>query len=193
MTEPSPAGGPPYFLQTRRLGFRSWTEQDVGLAVGLWGDPEVTKLIARGPLSNEDVQRRLSQEIATEREHGIQYWPIFLLEGGDHVGCCGLRPHDPAARVYELGVHIRMVHWRQGFAVEAASAVIEHAFGRLGAAGLFAGHNPNNHSSRQLLEKLGFRHTHDEYYAPTGLQHPSYALSPPRKGLASGPGEPVKA
>ena len=29
-------------------------------------------------------------EIETERTHGIQYWPIFLLITGEHVGCCGL-------------------------------------------------------------------------------------------------------
>jgi [ribosomal protein S5]-alanine N-acetyltransferase len=29
---------------------------------------------------------------------------------------------------------------------------------------------------RQLLAKLGFHYTHDEFYPPTGLQHPSYLL-----------------
>ena len=26
-------------------------------------------------------------------------------------------------------------------------------------------------------ERLGFRYTHDEYYEPTGLQHPSYLMA----------------
>lgn len=170
---------PPYFLRTERLGFRSWTEDDLGLALGLWGDPEVTRLIvARGRLSGEQVRQRLAEEIACERDHGVQYWPIFLLAGGEHVGCCGLRPHDPSARIYELGVHIRSRHWRRGFAAEAASAVIGHGFGRLRVAGLFAGHNPENHASRRLLKKVGFRYTHDELYPPTGLLHPSYMLMP---------------
>jgi hypothetical protein len=29
-----------------------------------------------------------------------------------------------------------------------------------------------------VLEKLGFRHTHDELYPPTGAEHPSYRLTP---------------
>jgi hypothetical protein len=29
-------------LQTRRFFFRSWCEQDLELALGLWGDPRVT-------------------------------------------------------------------------------------------------------------------------------------------------------
>jgi len=54
---------------------------------------------------------------------------------------------------------------------------MEHAFRTLHAAALFAGHNPRNESSRLMLTKLGFRYTHDEYYPPTGLQHPSYLLT----------------
>jgi len=29
----------PYFLRTERLGFRLWREEDLPLAIGLWGDP----------------------------------------------------------------------------------------------------------------------------------------------------------
>lgn len=167
-----------YFLHTPRLGFRCWRESDLDLALGLWGDPQVTRLIdARGQLSPEQVQQRLAREIATQQEYGVQYWPIFLPESGEHVGCCGLRPYDLPGQVYEIGFHIRPAHWRQGYAAEAARAVIDYAFRQLGAKALFAGHNPNNQASRVLLLKLGFRYTHDEYYPPTGLQHPLYLLT----------------
>jgi RimJ/RimL family protein N-acetyltransferase len=164
-----------YFLRTRRLGFRRWSENDFDLAQALWGDPEVTRLIG-GPFSSEQVRQRLSREIVSFNEHGIQYWPIFLLATGDHVGCCGLRPYKVEDRVYELGFHVRKAHWRQGYALEAARTVIDYAFAALAATALFAGHNPANEPSRDLLLKLGFQYTHDEYYPPTGLQHPSYLL-----------------
>jgi len=168
----------PEFLKTPRLFFRRWAETDLTLAIGLWGDPCVTKFIdARQKLTDDDVRSRLEQEIESDRENGIQYWPIFLRSTGEHVGCCGLRPYDPARKILEFGVHIRTDHWRQGYAVEAASEVIDYAFTGVGANGLFAGHNPNNTASRGLLRKLGFRYTHDEYYAPTGLLHPSYLIS----------------
>ena len=165
-----------YFLRTERLGFRRWTEADLGLALGLWGDAEVTRLIG-GPFSKEQVQERLSLEISSQRVYGVQYWPVFLLSGGEHLGCCGLRPYKPDQRVFEIGVHIRTAHRGHGYAPEAAQAVIAYAFDRLGAAGLFAGHNPANVTSRRLLEKLGFAYTHEEFYPPTGLNHPSYLLT----------------
>ncbi len=170
-----------YFLKTKRLGFRKWEEEDLEIAKELWGDPEVTKLIdTRGKLSEEQVKQRLTEEIKREQEYRVQYWPIFLLETVENVGCCGLRPYDLDKGIYEIGFHIRSNHWRKGYASEAARAVIDHAFNNLKASALFAGHNPKNEPSKHLLEKLGFQYTHDEFYAPTGLKHPSYLLKQKR-------------
>ena len=170
--------GTEYFLRTERLGFRQWCHGDLDLAVKLWGDIEVARLIdSRGKLSERQVKERLVQEIATAESFGIQYWPIFLLSSDDHVGCCGLRPYELSKRIYEIGFHICRKYWRQGFALEAAQGVIKYAFDRLEATGLFAGHHPHNKASRQLLVKLGFDYTHDEYYKPTGLYHPSYRMT----------------
>ncbi len=165
-----------YFLRTPRLGFRTWMGADLDLALGLWGDAEVTRLIG-GPFSPERVRQRLAQEIANQAAYGIQYWPIFLLTSAEHVGCCGLRPYPSEPCVYELGFHLRKMYWGQGLAVEAARAAIEYAFTTLGAAGLFAGHHPANEASRRVLIKLGFCYAHDEFYPPTGLRHPSYRLT----------------
>lgn len=169
--------GEPYFLTTPRLGFRAWVHEDLELAVALWGDPRVTRLIdARGTLSREQVRERLEHEIALQARHGVQYWPIFLRADDRHAGCCGLHPRDRDAGVYELGCHVRARLWKQGIATEASRAMIVHAFETLGATALFAGHNPANDASRRLLGKLGFRYTHEELYPPTGLRHPSYSL-----------------
>jgi RimJ/RimL family protein N-acetyltransferase len=166
------------FLKTRRLIFRKWQESDMELALGLWGDLRVTKFIdSRGELSEPDVQNRLNQEIDSERNLGVQYWPIFLRLTGELVGCCGLRPYDLDRNIYEIGFHIRADHWGKGLATEAALGVIDYAFKVISVKGLFAGHNPYNTVSRHMLLKLGFRFTHAEYYAPTGLHHPSYMLT----------------
>ena len=164
-----------YFLTSARLGFRCWCEDDLPLALALWGDPEVTALIG-GPFSEATVRARLATEIAQMQEFGVQYWPIFLLEADQHVGCAGLRPYRVQEKIYELGFHLRRAFWGQGLANEAARAVIDYGFGAIAAKALFAGHHPANEASRHLLLKLGFIHTHDELYPPTGLMHPSYLL-----------------
>jgi RimJ/RimL family protein N-acetyltransferase/predicted enzyme related to lactoylglutathione lyase len=160
-----------------RLTFRWWTADDLDLAMELWGDPRVTALIdARGALARSDVEARLREEIAAAERSGVQYWPIFSTETGELVGCAGLRPRDGEERVFELGFHLCARSWGRGLATEAAHAVARFAIERLGAQALFAGHNPENVASARVLAKLGFRHTHDELYPPTGLLHPSYLL-----------------
>jgi RimJ/RimL family protein N-acetyltransferase len=54
---------------------------------------------------------------------------------------------------------------------------MDYAFNNLQATALFAGHNPENIASKAILARLGFKYTHDEYYEPTGLNHPSYLLT----------------
>lgn len=166
-----------FFLFSERLKFRRWEDSDQTFAQELWGDPEVTKLIdARGPLSKEMVAARLHQEIERERVDGVQYWPMFLRTSDIFVGCCGLRPYDAEKGIFELGFHICRRFWSGGIATESGSAVIGHAFGTLGAKGLFAGHHPENSASRAVMKKLGFLPIGEQYYEPTGLMHSAYLL-----------------
>lgn len=164
-----------YFLRTDRTGFSEWRHDDIELAELLWGDPAVTRYIcASGRYSANDIASRLQKEIDNNAEHHVQYWPIFELVSENLIGCCGLRPYSE--NKYEIGFHLRPAFWGQGYAAEAAAAVIDYAFTTLQAEGLFAGHNPNNAASKRVLQKLGFRYIGDEFYEPTGLYHPSYEL-----------------
>ena len=167
-----------FFLRSERLGFRTWVADDLELAVRLWCDPAVTRLFG-GPYDTAWAAARLAREIAIQEESGYQYWPIFRLADGDHVGVCGMRPRDPAARINGFGFHLRPEHWGCGYATEASRVAIRYAFEVLGVRALFAGHHPENQVSRRVLHKLGFRYTHDELYPPTGLQHHSYLLEAP--------------
>ncbi len=190
MAEPervdSSAAGAAYFLTTRRLRFRCWGPADLPLARELWGDPRVTRLVAAfGPPSEQQTRARLAEEIANQEAFGVQYWPVFLLDGG-HVGCCGLRPYRTAEGVFELGAHLRPAYWGQGYATEAVRAVMSHAFGPLRVRGLFARHNPDNHASGRLLTRLGFRHTRDDFMPQTGLHHPAFELSADDWRVANG-------
>ena len=165
-----------YFLTTARLGFDCWSSADLALAKALWGDPQVTAWIG-GPFTEREILDRLQREIASMTANNVQYWPIFLLADDQHVGCAGLRPYRLDEQIYEIGFHLRRAYWGRGLAEEAGRAIAAFAFESLGARALFAGHHPSNAASRHVLTKLGFHFTHEEFYAPTGLQHPSYLLS----------------
>jgi ribosomal-protein-alanine N-acetyltransferase len=169
----------PHFLTTDRLGFSYWHEDDLALAMTLWGDPRVSAFIG-GPFTEEEVSTRLAREIEMLLARKVQYWPVFLLQDGELAGCAGLRPYRNDEHVLELGFHFRPQYWGQGIAQEAARAMIAFAFEILDLKALFAGHHPENIASERLLRKLGFRYTHQEIYPPTGLLNPAYLLINPK-------------
>ena len=172
MTEPA------FFLETDRLCFRKWCREDIDYAIGLWGDFKVTKLFDnRGQLNDRQVRVRLLQEIENQERYNVQYWPVFSKQKAVHVGAAGLRPKDLKENQYEIGFQICSKYWNMGYGREATQGVLEYAFNTLGASSLFAGHNPSNKISEIILTKLKFEYTHDEYYVPTHLMHPSYILT----------------
>ena len=166
-----------YFLRTERLGFATWKPEDFPEAFELWGDPEVTKYIKSGGFQADEVRQRLKKEMDNFLINGVQYWPIYLLETNQHIGCCGLRPFKPEEQMLEIGIHLKQKYWSYGYAKEACAAVIAYAFHTLHIQVLVAGHHPKNQASAQLLKKLGFVYSHDEFYPPTGLMHPSYRIT----------------
>jgi [ribosomal protein S5]-alanine N-acetyltransferase len=168
----------PYFLKSARLGFRHWTKDDLPLAQAIWGDSNVTRFVG-GPFSAEQVAQRLEREIASQDSHGIQYWPIFLLESNEYVGCAGMRIYNLDEKIYAMGFYLRPKFWGRGYSTEAGRAIITYAFDALGASALFAGHHPENAASKKVLAKLGFQFTHKQLYPPTGLNHDSYLLKRP--------------
>ncbi|MDD4011108.1 MAG: GNAT family N-acetyltransferase [Sphaerochaetaceae bacterium] len=160
-----------YFLKTARLGFSTWQDEDLPLALRLWSDPQVCRFISsRGFFTEEEIRLRLASEIKSQKEKGWQYWPVFDLESEELVGCCGLRGEG------ELGFHLRPAFWSKGLGYEAARAAIDYAFSSLGLKVILAGHNPANKASEALLMKLGFMRTGEQYYEPTGLMHPVYEI-----------------
>jgi ribosomal-protein-alanine N-acetyltransferase len=170
-------------LRSDRLDFSTWTPDDLPLAMGLWGDPDVTRFTG-GPRSPAQVSERLAKEASILEQHGIQYWPIFLRATGEHVGCCGLQPHDAANGICELGFQLRRAFWGRGLAREAAHAAVAYGFTTVGVRALYAGHHPANAASRRLLLGLGFRYTHDEFYPPTQQLEPCYLLTREDRDLA---------
>lgn len=175
-----------YFLTTERLGFRAWRddEADFARARSLWGDPAVTRYLMGAPLGEAEVRDRLTREAANLRAIGLQYWPLFLLDSADFVGCCGLKPcpyeGTPEAPELELGFHLVPAMWGRGLASEAAAAAARLALERPGVRRLYAGHHPDNRASGAVLGKLGFRYHRHVFYEATGLDHPLYVLEPSR-------------
>jgi ribosomal-protein-alanine N-acetyltransferase len=164
-----------YFIQSERLGFRHWCPEDASLAQSLWRDPEVMRHMG-GAYDEAGADARLALEMRRQISYGVQYWPIFQLSTGAHVGCAGLRPFHDEAGVLEVGVHLARAFWSGRYGEEAARAVIQYGFDTLRLDAIVAGHGPDNVNSKLLLGRLDFTFSHEEPWGEQGVLHPYYRL-----------------
>jgi len=75
---------------------------------------------------------------------------------GTAVIWCGLHDIDWQGRQCDTGYWVRKSAQRQGFATEAANALVRYAFGALGMRRIGLTHSDGNEASRRIAERLGF-------------------------------------
>jgi RimJ/RimL family protein N-acetyltransferase len=141
-------------LETERLVLRAPRLEDAKAVVALASDRRVAENTARipHPYRTSDALEWITSVTA---EEGKQTFLIALA--GAPIGACGIDLRE--ASTPELGYWIGAPHWGQGYATEAARAVIDHAFTDLGHEALQAGARVSNPASRRVLEKCGFQWT----------------------------------
>lgn len=144
-------------IKTQRLILRSPVLADAARVSLLAGDYDVASMTGMipHPYSEQMAAEWLASVIVGEE--GV----VFMIErDGLLVGCTGYRVFD--ADHAELGYWIGKPYWRQGYATEAVTALIAHAFDEDDFAYLMAGHFTDNPASSQLIRKLGFVAQADE-------------------------------
>ena len=82
---------------------------------------------------------------------------IVLRASDTLCGGVGLRIKADHRRA-ELGYWIGVPYWGNGYATEAARAVVKYGFETLGLHRIFASHFANNPASARVLRKIGMRH-----------------------------------
>lgn len=140
-------------LATERLSLRRPAERDEEAIVSIVGDWEVARRLARvpHPYGRGDARFFLERVVPTE-----WVWAITLRDEDALIGAVGLTPEKETA---ELGYWLSPAHWGRGIATEAARAVVDFGFDRLGLARLTSGYFEDNPASGRVLAKLGFVET----------------------------------
>jgi RimJ/RimL family protein N-acetyltransferase len=90
------------------------------------------------------------------RSYGFGLNRVALAADDRAIGICGILRRETLADA-DLGFALLPEYRGQGYALEAAGAVLEHARTALGIGRLAAIVDPDNVGSIRLLKKLGFR------------------------------------
>ena len=90
-----------------------------------------------------------------ERGEGVQL-AIERRDDGALVGTIGLSVDRRHSRA-ELGYFVGVPYWGNGYATEAARAVVDYAFDQLQVNRVYALHFVGNPASGRVLEKVGMQ------------------------------------
>lgn len=147
----------PLPIVTERLLLRAYESDDLHeLHAVLYSDGEAMRLLG-GPRDLAGTRAALERSISQQNVSGFSFWPVFERESGRLIGEAGLFPLAPDGPDVALGYAFGAPFWGRGYATEAASAVLEEAFGPLGMDRVVAITREQNLASRRVLTKLGFR------------------------------------
>jgi ribosomal-protein-alanine N-acetyltransferase len=146
-------------LQTARLMLRPYTPSDIPALVPLIGARGVaaTTLRIPHPYSESYAQDFIAQAQEDLSSGSCLRLGIILRESNSQCGGIGLMI-DSNHRHAELGYWIGTPYWGNGYATEAAAAVVKYGFETLGLERIFASHFSKNPASARVLQKIGMRH-----------------------------------
>lgn len=140
-------------IKTERLYLSMWEESDASWYRELVGERGVAKLTPEAALKNVISLREKALE------SGISPLTIRRKEEGDMIGYCGLIIGRSTIEEPEIAYELFQRVHGNGYATEAASAIIEAAIAT-GRRRLWATVGSWNIASFRVLEKIGFIRHH---------------------------------
>jgi RimJ/RimL family protein N-acetyltransferase len=145
-------------LRTARLRLRPVAEADADALFAMHSDAHVLRYWDSPPWSE---RARADRFIAASRrlaEEGTGARLVIDRVSDDaFLGWCSLSRWNPGYRSAAMGYCLAEAAWGQGYATEAADAILRWAFDTLGLNRVQAETDTRNAASARVLEKLGFR------------------------------------
>jgi len=145
-------------LETARLALREFDAHDAEFVLRLVNEPSFLRYIGdRGVRTLDDACKYIADgPVAGYARDGHGLMRVERKSDGASLGMCGLLKRD-ALPEPDIGFSFFPEYWSQGYALEAASAVMRHARDTLAIGRILAITTRDNASSMRLLDKLGFR------------------------------------
>ena len=121
-------------LRTERLVLREFTESDWPAVHAYQTDPRYLRYYPWTDRAEEDVRAFVRTLVTWQEERPRRRFQlaITLPREGRLIGNCGVRVNAPESREGNVGYELDPRFWGQGYATEAARAVVGFGFGELG-------------------------------------------------------------
>lgn len=144
----------PPSLRTERLLLRPFAREDAAPIAVVLDDADVGRYLLHVPHPYSDVEALRWITAWARRWITGRGVALAITRDGEIMGAVTLTV-QPDHRRAELGYWLGREHWGQGYALEAARALIDWGFRELQLERVFAQYLADNRRSGRVLEKLG--------------------------------------
>lgn len=105
-------------------------------------------------------RRRMTEWVRSnlhhQKQHGFSLLTVILKQNGDVIGNCGLETDEIEGQtVVGIGFDFKRAYWRNGYATEAALAILRYGFTQLDFDAISGWIDPENVPSQRVAEKIG--------------------------------------
>ena len=169
-------------LHTSRLLLREFVFDDWPAVLAYQRDARYLRYYEWTDRTPEDVQRFVQMFLEQQQEQPRRKFQlaVVLKDGGQLIGNCGIRRKTAATPEADIGYEIAPDHWGNGYATEAARAIVQHGFITLQVQRIWAWCLADNTASAHVLEKAGLklegRLSQSEYFKDRWWDTLVYAL-----------------
>lgn len=147
----------PVIFESDRLLARRMGPGDAVAMHQVYGDAEAMRWVGDGqPLDLAGCERWVEVTLRNYATRGYGMFALASRASGEVIGFCGL-VHPGGQPEVELKYAFRREAWGQGFATEAAAAMLAFAAAKLGIRHVIATTAPENLASHRVLLKAGMQ------------------------------------
>lgn len=146
-------------IATERLVIRPFIEADKEALISILSNPHVMRFSLKGPITIEEAREQLRDKNISFYEEE-DYGMLALIRKIDNtfIGYAGLLKQEiDGEQKIEISYRLHPDYWKQGFAIEAAKAIVDYAFMILKLRELIAIVDPDNIDSIKVAIKLGMK------------------------------------
>jgi [ribosomal protein S5]-alanine N-acetyltransferase len=146
-------------LETERLVLRPLAPTDASALKQLAGRREIadTTISVPHPYSLKLARQWIADTAHLYAQGRVAVFAITRKPDGKLSGTIGLRDIDAEHSLAEMGFWVAVECWGQGYATEAARAVLAFGFEQLGLNRIYAHHMVRNPASGRVLARIGLQ------------------------------------
>jgi len=164
-------------LRTPRLLLRTFRRDDLPEYAALNADPEVVRYLGGVPLTREHSDEIAEWAQECFANEGLGLLAVERAEDAAFLGMCGLHHQQSYPDDVEVGWRLAREHWGHGYATEAATGWLDHAFGPMALPRVISITDPPNLRSLAVMRRLGMVFDHEAEVEDDGVMFQAVVYS----------------